>query len=106
MCIRDRYINMHVKFILRSLAMFVMTGLFSISSNAQADSTVKPIAPSHDGSIILLFIVAGIALVAVIFLKIKTSEVVINKRKKKTGDEEGRLNQYISNMDSKQIDDF
>ncbi|HEY5406885.1 MAG TPA: cbb3-type cytochrome c oxidase subunit I, partial [Ginsengibacter sp.] len=49
---------------------------------------------------------AGIALLAVIFLKIKTSEVVMSKRKKKAGDEQGRLNQYISNMDSKQIDEF
>jgi cytochrome c oxidase cbb3-type subunit 1 len=97
---------MQVKFILRSLAIFVMTGFFSISLDAQTDSAVKPIVPSHEGSIVLLLIVAGIALVAVIFLKIKTSEVVMNKRKKKAGDEEGRLNQYISNMDSKQIDEF
>ena len=97
---------MPAKFILRSLTIFVLTGLFSISSNAQADSAVKHIAPSHEGSIVLLFIVAGIALVAVIFLKIKTSEVLMNARKKKQADEEGRLNQYISNMDSKQIDEF
>ena len=97
---------MQAKFILRSLTIFVTTGLFSISSNAQVDSAAKPIAPSHDGSIVLLFIVAGIALLAVIFLKIKTSEVVMSKRKKKAGDEQGRLNQYISNMDSKQIDEF
>jgi len=97
---------MRVKFILRSLAIFAITVLFSISSNAQVDSTAKPFASSYNGSIVLLYIVAGIALLAVIFLKIKTSEVVMNKRKKKTEDEQGRLNQYISNMDSKQIDDF
>ena len=97
---------MHVKFILRSLALFIIAGLPSGSLRAQVDSTAKQFAPAHNGGMILLFLVIGIVLMAAIFLKIKTSEVVMNGRQKKKSDEEGRLNQYISNMESKQIDEF
>jgi cytochrome c oxidase cbb3-type subunit 1 len=97
---------MHIKFILRSLAIFVISGFFSISLQAQADSATASIATSDNGSMILLFIVLAVVFAAVIFLKIKTSEVVMSKRKKKAEDEQGRLNQYISNMDSKQIEAF
>ena len=95
---------MQVKFIFRMLAIFVIAGFFSMSLQAQVDSATASIATSDNGSMILLFILMAIVLAAVIFLKIKTSEVVMSKRKKKAVEEQGRLNQYISNMDSKQID--
>ncbi|MEO8415884.1 MAG: cbb3-type cytochrome c oxidase subunit I [Ginsengibacter sp.] len=97
---------MQAKFIFRALVTFIIAAFFSISLQAQADSATASITSSDNGSMILLFIVLAIVLAAVIFLKIKTSEVVMNQRKKKQGDEQGRLNQYISNMDSKQIDEF
>ncbi len=53
---------MQVKFILRTLAIFVVSGFFSILLQAQADSTTASIATSDNGSIILLFIVLAIVL--------------------------------------------
>ena len=91
---------------MRSLGMFIIAELLSGSLVAQVDSTAKHFAPAQNGVMILLFLVVSVVLAAAIFLKIKTSQVIMNGRKKKQADEEGRLNQYISNMDSKQIDDF
>ncbi len=97
---------MQAKSIFRTLAIFVISGFFSVTLQAQADGSSASITTSGNGNMILLFIILAIVFVAVIFLKIKTSEVVSSKKKKNAGDEQGRLNRYISNMDSKQIDAF
>ena len=97
---------MQAKSIFRTLTIFVISGFFSVSLQAQADSSSASITTSGNGNMILLFIILAIVFLAVIFLKVKTSEVVSSKKKKNAGDEQGRLNQYISNMDSKQIDAF
>lgn len=97
---------MQAKSIFRTLAIFVISGFFSVTLQAQADGSSASITTSGNGNMILLFIILAIVFVAVIFLKIKTSEVVRSKKKKNAGDEQGRLNRYLSNMDSKQIDAF
>ena len=96
---------MRARFIHKSL--FVVAGLISsLSLKAQADSTAKQFAPTHDGNMILLFILLSIVLVAAIFLKIITTEVIMKGRKKKGETGKERLNQYLRNMDSKQIQEF
>ena len=96
---------MRARFIHKSL--FVVAGLISsLSLKAQTDSTAKQFAPTHDGNMILLFILLSIVLVAAIFLKIITAEVIMKGRKKKGETGKERLNQYLRNMDSKQIQEF
>ena len=91
---------MRARFISKSL--FVVAGLISsLSLKAQTDSTAKQFAPTHDGNMILLFILLSIVLVAAIFLKIITAEVIMKGRKKKGETGKERLNQYLRNMDSK-----
>ncbi|MEO8568168.1 MAG: cbb3-type cytochrome c oxidase subunit I [Ginsengibacter sp.] len=98
---------MHAGFIPKSLLISVVAGLISPTSlKAQADSTAKQFAPTHDGNMIMLFILLAIVLVAAIFLKIITTEVIMTGRKKKKETGKERLNQYLRNMDSKQIQEF
>jgi hypothetical protein len=47
------------------------------------DSAAKLLAPAHNGGMILLLLVLSVVLAAAIFLKIKTSVVVMNGRQKK-----------------------
>lgn len=88
------------------LLLFVVNFIGSYSLLAQADSAVKQLAPAHDGALLFLIIFVFIVLGAAIFLKIKTSEVVTSGKKKNPGNEKNRLDQYISNMDSKQIEEI
>jgi len=97
---------MYAKLVYRSLLVFIVSVCFSDVLKAQTVSKTAPFVAVHNGGMIILFIVVTVFLAAVIFLKLKTSEAIRAAKKKKQGDEEGRLNQYISNMDSKQIEEF
>lgn len=97
---------MCAKFVSRSLLVFMISVCFSDLLKAQTVGKTAPFVAVHNGGMIILFIVVTAFLAAVIFLKLKTSEAISAAKKKKQGDEEGRLNQYISNMDSKQIAEF
>ena len=98
---------MHTRFISKSFLMFIATSLFSSSRLlAQADTVTKQPSSFHGGNMIMLIMLLVIVLGAAIFLKIKTSEVVAAGRKKKKEIDKDRLDQYVSNMDSKQIDEF
>ncbi len=98
---------MHTRFISKSLLMFIATSLFSSSRLlAQADTATKQFSSFHGGNMIMLIMLLAVVLGAAIFLKIKTSEVVAAGRKKKKEIDQDRLDQYVSNMDSKQIDEF
>ncbi|HEY8688624.1 MAG TPA: cbb3-type cytochrome c oxidase subunit I [Chitinophagaceae bacterium] len=87
------------------LGTFCLFDSFTLFAQADTTATAQFI-PNHNGSILLLIVLLIILLVAAIFLKIKTTEVIMTAKKKKQENEEGRLNQYISNMDSKQIGEF
>ncbi|KAA9037172.1 cytochrome oxidase subunit I [Ginsengibacter hankyongi] len=97
---------MCAKFVSRSLLVFMISVCFSDLLKAQTVGKTAPFVAVHNGGMIILFIVVTVFLAAVIFLKLKTSEAISTAKKKKQGDEEGRLKQYISNMDSKQIEEF
>ncbi|MEO8711674.1 MAG: cbb3-type cytochrome c oxidase subunit I, partial [Parafilimonas sp.] len=91
-----------LKFIIASVAVsFIHSSL-----QAQAENTVNQSAPNTELDMIILFFMVILVFAATWFLKIKTSQLSITaKRKKKQIDKE-RLNQYISNMDGKQIEEF
>jgi hypothetical protein len=87
--------------------LFIVSGLFYMDSlKAQTDSVPKQPMPVHNGNMVILFIVVAVMLVATIILKIVTSEVLAKVKRKKEGGEEARWNQYINNMDSKQIEEL
>src|SRR5665647_2778026 len=72
----------------------------SVTLLAQADITAPAQSiPNHNGSILFLIVLLIILLGTAIFLKIKTTEFIMTSKKKKQENEEGRLNQYINNMD-------
>jgi cytochrome c oxidase cbb3-type subunit 1 len=98
---------MHTRFISKSLLIFIATSLITAPSLvAQKDTTGKQLVPFHVNNMTMLFILLVVVLGATIFLKIKTSEVVRAARKKKQETDRARFNQYISNMDSRQIEEF
>ena len=79
----------------------------SVTLFAQADITAPAQSiPNQNGSHLFLIVLLIILLGTAIFLKIKTTEFIMTSKKKKQENEEGRLNQYINNMDSKQIEEF
>ncbi len=73
---------------------------------AQGDTAAAQAGSGFDGSMVLLFIFLSIVLGAAIFLRIKTSEILTGEKKKKSESDKGRFEQYISNMDSSQIQEF
>ena len=98
---------MHTRFISKSLMIFIATSLIAAPSLvAQGDTTGKQLVPFHVNNMIMLFILLVVVLGAAIFLKIKTSEVMRAARKKKQETDKARFDQYISNMDSRQIEEF
>ncbi|MEP7229510.1 MAG: cbb3-type cytochrome c oxidase subunit I, partial [Ginsengibacter sp.] len=98
---------MHKKFIGKSALLFTLTVFFYLTSvQAQVDSAATPPVASHDRYMIMLFVLLAIVLGAAIFLKIKTSEVVMAGKRKKKEIDTTRLNQYINSMNSNQIEEF
>jgi len=56
------------------------------------------------GLILFLSLLLLLLLIAVIYLKIKTGEVLDANKKRKTENEAGRFQQYLGNLDSRQIE--
>ncbi|HEV8082033.1 MAG TPA: cbb3-type cytochrome c oxidase subunit I [Chitinophagaceae bacterium] len=98
---------MGTRFICKSVLLFVLTTSFYLpSAQAQVDSTASQFTPNHDGDMVILFILLMIVLGAAIFLKIKTSEVIMAGKRKKKEIDTTMLNQYINSMNSNQIEQF
>ncbi len=97
---------MHLGLNFKSLILTVSATLIYPVLQAQVNSAAKQPASDSDGIMIILFAIAIAVLIAAIFLKIKTSKMISASRKKKQEADKDRLNQYVSNMDSKQIEEF
>lgn len=97
---------MHLRLTFKSSILTVSATLTYLSLQAQVNSTAKQPASASDGIMIILFAIAIAVLIAAIFLKIKTSKMISTERREKQEADKDRLNQYVSNMDSKQIEEF
>src|SRR5690242_3651953 len=97
MCFKQTY-----KLIIVSVvANFIYPALY-----AHVNRVAKQSASNSDESMIILFSIVIMLLIAAIFLKIKTSKLISAGRREKQETEQDRLNQYVSNMDSKQIEQY
>ena len=97
---------MHLRLIFKSLLLSVIANIIYSALSAQVNNAAAQPASNSDGNMIILISIAIILLAAAIFLKIKISKIVSASRKKKQEADKDRLNQYVSNMDSKQIEEF
>lgn len=88
------------------LIIVVVANLIYSALQAQVNSAAKLPASNSNGSMIILFFMAIALLIAAIFLKIKTSKMISAGRREKQETDKDRLNQYVNNMDSKQIEEF
>ncbi len=88
------------------LIIVVVANLIYSALQAQVNSAAKLPASNSNGSMIILFFIAIALLIAAIFLKIKTSKMISAGRREKQETDKDRLNQYVNNMDSKQIEEF
>ena len=95
---------MRLRLTFKSLILTVSSTFIYPALQAQVNSASKQQTSNSDGIMIILFAIAIAVLIATIFLKIKTSKMIRAGRGKKQETDPDRLNQYISNMDSKQIE--